>query len=302
MITRDLYYQHSGRVELKGLLFILLAAPITTLILGFIYGYAIAYIPFIYLNFLLTIGFGFASGFVTGMAGYFGKIRNTGFMVGAGILTGLLAEYFGWVYWLYAFTDEELLVYAPFDLLYYIGQVAENGAWSIGSATPTGWFLVLIWVIEALIIIGAATLAAMGPTSDVPYCEECDAWTDDEAIGTEIQSLDDNHALVNSLEQGNYDLLKYLKPITDPMEKSLNVTIRNCPKCDNSWYIGIEEMTPKLNKKNEVEHDTNNVVKNLSIHGEVARDLKIWAQKMREGVFFGEEKEADDADNSSTTA
>lgn len=288
-MNKDLYYQHSGKIGMGGVIGILLAVPVLTAVLGFIYGFAIWYIPFIYLNFFITIGFGFGSGFVAGMMGYWGKIRNKSFMLLMGLLTGLLAEYFGWVFWIYAASEQEVLTFAPGEIFYFLGQLTDTGVWSIFGATPTGGVLITIWIVEALIIIGAATIAAISPTADVPYCEDCDKWTDEVPVTGAIQSLDDNQALVNALEQGNTDLLKYLRPVPADQQKALQVHLSNCPNCENSWFLKIEEKTRKYNKKNEIEEDAEDLVLNLSIHAQIAHDLRDWAEKMKEGVFFGEE-------------
>src|SRR5688572_26585526 len=90
------FYRHSGKTPLTGLFLLGLAGFIALPILGLIYGYAIYYIPSVYLSVLLVFGYAFANGFVLAKAASLGKIRN-GLVIGlAGFCFGLFAEYIGW--------------------------------------------------------------------------------------------------------------------------------------------------------------------------------------------------------------
>ena len=64
MKTNERYYQESGIIGAQGILLLSLAGILTTGILGVIYAYAVFYIPFIYLNVILTVLFGLAIGWV----------------------------------------------------------------------------------------------------------------------------------------------------------------------------------------------------------------------------------------------
>ena len=49
------YYKHSGAMGAMGLVYMVLFGSVGALVLGVVYGYAMCYVPFIYLN--LFIGF-----------------------------------------------------------------------------------------------------------------------------------------------------------------------------------------------------------------------------------------------------
>ena len=62
MTTPDVY-KHSGRSGALGVPLALVAGLAAACLLGAGYAFAVNWIPFIYINFFVTLGFGFAVGF-----------------------------------------------------------------------------------------------------------------------------------------------------------------------------------------------------------------------------------------------
>jgi hypothetical protein len=58
-------YRHSGKFNPPGLILPAIAAAVVGLPLGMAYAYVVRWIPFIYLNLLITLGYGFAFGWLT---------------------------------------------------------------------------------------------------------------------------------------------------------------------------------------------------------------------------------------------
>ncbi len=152
MYQEKKYYEHSGVIDLKGIIFMIIFGAVGTLVLGTIYGYATFYIPFIYLNFIITLGFGVGVGLLVGIGGRLGKVRNSKALLIFGFIFGFIAEYAGWISWIFAFSEQEALVFMPSRILNAIQFVSENGAWSLFDWVPTGTFLYIVWGIEAFIV------------------------------------------------------------------------------------------------------------------------------------------------------
>ena len=95
----------------------------------------------------------------------------------------LMAVYCAWWTWLAALYEWDLIFLNPIDLPWIISSIASEGVWSMRAWTPTGWQLYLIWLIEAGIIVVIACGAGLG--EEIPFCEECDEWTEtvDDAAG-----------------------------------------------------------------------------------------------------------------------
>src|SRR3954471_17908676 len=60
------YYRHSGKVTIHGLLVAAIVGLPAAVLLGIAYGYADIYCPIIYLNILLTLGFGAGIAWICG--------------------------------------------------------------------------------------------------------------------------------------------------------------------------------------------------------------------------------------------
>ena len=105
MRTDEIYYRHTGGFNASSVVLVPLLGGVAAAVLGAIYSYATRYIPFIYINFLLTIGLGCGIGFVTAFGLRQGKVRNYGFGPVVGLIIGVIGSYFTWVFWVPAYTD-----------------------------------------------------------------------------------------------------------------------------------------------------------------------------------------------------
>src|SRR5579862_4665134 len=90
------FYSHSGKFGVHGPLLALIAGVFVAYPLGIAYSYLIKWIPFIYLNCLITAGYGFAFGFLTFFLLKFGKVRNGTLALLTALVVGLAALYGAW--------------------------------------------------------------------------------------------------------------------------------------------------------------------------------------------------------------
>lgn len=261
------YYEHSGTVGVAGIIYMVLLGAVGAVVLGAIYGYAIYYIPLIYLNFIITIGFGWGVGFLVGKGGKAGKVRNSKALLLLGLVLGLFAEYTGWVSWIYAYTDQQTLVLSPLVILDFAGAISQGGIWSIFGWTPTGVALYLFWLTEAAIIVGASALVAWAELSSTPFCEKCDKWIEEEEILSPLDPVGDQNELKSQLELGDYTLLKTLK-IKGPESDGNNytkVTLLHCPECRQNCFLTVKSVMVTFDSDNEENTTEIDVVENLII-------------------------------------
>jgi len=73
------HYRHSGRAPLVGAVTAALAGIACACLLAVVYSFAIVWIPFVYLNVLLTLAFGGITGFAVAWFGQRMKIRRRPF-------------------------------------------------------------------------------------------------------------------------------------------------------------------------------------------------------------------------------
>ncbi len=123
------YYEFSGKIGPLGIVAVLLSGGAASIILGFVYAYAVFFIPFVYVNFLFTIFFGMGIGMAIGWGARIGKARSGAFIALAGLGFGLVGEYFQWCK--YLGIDKPIKIASPGQLLEVLGGMAETGVWSI---------------------------------------------------------------------------------------------------------------------------------------------------------------------------
>src|SRR5258708_16155795 len=94
-----MYYQHSGRFTLGGLLVAAVVGCAGSLILAYVYAWGIPLIPEVHLAFIATVAFGGLAGVSIGYGQVWGKVRNgiVGVSLAAAIST--LALYASWAAW-----------------------------------------------------------------------------------------------------------------------------------------------------------------------------------------------------------
>lgn len=264
------YYQHSGKIGCLGLPLLLLVGIPCILMLGFVYGYAIYYIPFIYFNFFIVLGYGGVAGFVVGKLARLGKVRNGKVIFFSGLLVGLLAEYTGWITWLTAATGDLWMLGGflfPMEVLSLIQMLNQEGVWSIFGVTPTGWFLNLIWIVEAMMVIGAAVLFCTGTGLAVPYCEKCKRWVDQEEMITLLEQLADPNLFKAQLEQGDYASILSLKKTSG--DRFTKIKLRQCTSCQQLNMVSVSDVTSYLNNKGEPKSNERSIVNQLLISSEL---------------------------------
>ncbi len=243
-----------GPLALPGLV----VAAVAAAALAWGYQFAVDWIPLIYVEFLATIGFGFALGYLVREVVVRGKVRSPGLalgILGIVVLVGWTAS-FRWAYeraLSQAYdevikesdadpkpTREQLAEVIPFGK--YIELRLEEG-WTVGSVasrganrpTISGPFVYLVWLIE-LGILGFYAWKRLGTTAATPFCEACGAWTTPTQHPPAVGGI--GSEVADAADAG--DLARMLKPRTVPdIERALGYVVHACPSCDTSAWLDV---------------------------------------------------------------
>ena len=151
-MSKPQYYEHSG--YFSPVLFVpaLLVTLGASFFFAWLYALLIYYIPFIYINAFLTVGFAFAITMTIGLAMKGAKLRNN-FLFGAVSLVVAVAAYVAhWAVWLghllRAGSDIEIsaleIFLQPAVTWSVIVELNSVGAWSLLGIQVSGVFLALI--------------------------------------------------------------------------------------------------------------------------------------------------------------
>lgn len=91
-----MYYSPSGKMPTWGIFVLLFFVLIAFPLISVIYTYATWYIPYVYVKFILTVGFGISIAFIINRGVKFGKIRNPNLVKWVVIIGALAAIYIHW--------------------------------------------------------------------------------------------------------------------------------------------------------------------------------------------------------------
>lgn len=237
-MSNPAYYQPSGKFSPLSIILLLLMAITIFPLLALAYTYASWYIPFVYINFILTIAFGFAVGY---MVNTFvikqGKVRNVWLGALLAAIGGLIAMYFNYVIWLNLLFHLEadpmgpepdslitqILNFAvnPVAVFSLMKEINAIGTWGIKSSSAvSGTFLTIIWLIEAAVVIGLPAFMSISRTS-LPFCESSNSWAEEIAIGG-FNSIENKDEFIANLEIGDLSQLTGLGKTEEEESSSLH--------------------------------------------------------------------------------
>lgn len=253
-MLQSTHYQHSGTAPLGGILLTITSGLVAASILGAIYGFLIYWSPFVYINFFITLGFGIGLGTSVGGLAKLGKIRSISVVTGLALAIVLFAWYAHWVVWSRLITEVLVLNVATLSRL--LATIADLGAWSIFSWTPTGFALWAIWGIEALMIVGIGTLGAAGVV-DVPFCEDTGQWATDRKLDVRFSPL--NEAAVPGSPAS---LLASLQPLNGDEAAFVEVTVATADGSDLRC-VSLDNVVIETDKDGKQEAKSTCVVRHM---------------------------------------
>lgn len=286
------YYQASGRFSPLAIVYFVLLAFIAFPIIGLIYAYAIWYIPFIYINILLTAGFGLAIGGLTGFVVIsLGKVRNTMLALLLGILGGVLALYFHWAAWVdlvinagesygsdrigITLSNVKLvqvmsLAANPGILFELIGEINAVGTWGLRGGTVSGLLLSVVWLIEALIVLGLSTYLPY-TSAQHPFSEMANDWMESEELPA-FEFIEDKDTFRAQLEQSNPEALQSLQIAQNLDLKHSVFTLYSSTAGEN--YVNVDNKTATTDNDGKTQLDSDTFIKGLSIEPELLEVLR----------------------------
>jgi hypothetical protein len=286
------YYKPSGKFSPIFLVYFLLVSVIVFPILGLIYAYCIWYIPFVYINFFITLGFGFLAGLaISILVIKKGKVRNTLLALIIGALSGMVALYFHWSVWIdlvinagesygsnrigitvsnIEFLQVFSLIFQPNLVFEYINEVSKYGTWGIRGATVSGTFLWIIWAIEFVMVVGLTSFMAY-LQSKKPFSESTNSWYE-EFVLPAFNFIENQDQLILDLKNGNQSALELLSREVDIESESHSLfTLYRSQSGKN--YLSVENKTSKLDNKGKVDFDSEEFIEYISIDSQLSKLL-----------------------------
>ena len=286
------FYKPSGKFSFSFILYFILVSVIVFPLLGLLYAYCIWYIPFIYINFFITLGFGFLVAFcLNKLVIKKGKVRNPVLAVTIGFVAALIALYFHWSIWIdlvinagesygsdrigitlsnIKFLQVFSLIFQPSLVFEYINNVNEFGTWGIRGATVSGTFLWIIWAIELVMVVGVSCFLPY-LESKKPFSESTNSWYD-EIVLPALTFVEDKEQLISDIISNNLSGFDFLnKDVKSESESHSIFTLYKSKSGKN--YLTIENKMSSLNSKGKIEFKADEFIEYILIDSQLSKIL-----------------------------
>jgi hypothetical protein len=265
------FYRHSGTAPLSGILRTLIMGISVATFLAIVYAFAIHYIPFVYLNLLMTFGFGAVVGWVVSREAKATRIRHGVLPALVGLVCGFAGLYVAWAADLVARIgvpqgQSPLIGLNPLVMASYITVFYENGMWGLGKqgGVVSGMPLAAIWLVEAAFIIGLAGRLPWNEFSGNVFCEACDNWTRVEKDVGRLQDVAGDE-LSRRVAAGEIAALKDVPKAAPDSMQFLRINLACCESCGETNALELERVTIKLDKEQKPTEKTSTLFNRLLI-------------------------------------
>lgn len=211
----------SGNFTLAGLTIAVGLSAVITTLAAYLYALLVTFIPFIYLNALITGTFGLIIGYTVVYTSRISLIRNGKVRFSIGLIFSFVGVFVQWMVYLFFWVtgkiplqetiQEGLFILDPVVLKNLLLDLYTYGSWSIFGITVNGVFLLLIWIAEAVIIIGAPLLILLKhPIS--PFSEKLTRWYPKKILAQDFAYVSGINSYIKELRDSNAsNLLHYPK-------------------------------------------------------------------------------------------
>ena len=278
MQTSSRYYQPSTEIDVVNLVKLIGLGIVAGIILGGVYAYANFYVPLIYIGALITAAFAFGLGYVISEAAKILKVRNPLTVIIAAIVSGIAGLYFAWAVWLYILTD--VLAFSPGWITGMMGVVGEEGAWSIRGNAVTGTFLYIVWAIEAVMIVGGAYFFGTSDVGETPFCDNCEAWTENNIVASNLEPVRNRPSMVNSLEAHDMSAVTDLKPVPASEPRFTLVNMHQCAGCASTKFMSVHDVNIKVDDDGNPTEEAEPIVKNLILDSSDYSAIDGWRNSL----------------------
>jgi hypothetical protein len=273
-------YSPSGSVPIVGGLMTVVGSFAAAGLTAVVYALIIRWVPFIYLNFLATMGFAFAIGLPVTTLATMGKIRSPLFVRGVWLLTLLFGYYVYWgaTIWTHGGWQLGFVVFDPRAILDFGQVLFEEGSWGFRNGdNVTGWFLVAFWVVEFGILAYFSYLAAVA-NIDQPFCELCNEWTETEK-GVALYQATGQEPEWDQVRLGEFHALMKVPLLSASLSDYIRMDVNACPKCPNSNFLSIQQVKTTVDKDGDESTKETPLIANMTLTGEQLTQVRTLVEQ-----------------------
>ncbi len=243
--------------------------------IAFIYAYAVRYIPFIYINFLISFGAVFAVAYIYTFGEGLGRNRSRAASLLAMLLTGLLTLFVFWVTFLYVLSDRRLeymkMLTDPGHVVDLVKELVSVGWFTLKRARVKGTVYGAMLAVEAVVYIGIFVYVWWTAMKSRVFCEKCQKWVERERIAM-FFDLAPLEAIVTSLVTGTDAWVNHLRLATGT--PSLQIDLASCASCGELHVLTLLRSQDVIDKDGNASTEEKVLLENVLIPAATAARLK----------------------------
>lgn len=263
--------EKSKKITPQGILLAIVLGLVATVVTAAMYAILNLKVPFVYANVLFAFAFGFIIAKAITLGAKIGHVTNKKVMYGIGGLFIVIAEYFNWVFWIYAFSEFDFLTFNLSEIIDTIRLVNVFGAWEIKGNAVTGTMLWIVWVAEAFVIGYGIMKTIKSFYEKNSYCNACGVWVKSTDMSVEIESHGDKKFIKTQFLAGDFSAIDSMEPIIDDQLRThWRLDLKVCEQCMATYILDVVEVKVGKNHKanNNISESfiVNNVHVDSSIH------------------------------------
>ncbi|MGB0798149.1 MAG: hypothetical protein ACPGRD_02360, partial [Planktomarina sp.] len=223
------YYKKSGKLAIMPFVGALVGGTVIAVILAYVYAYVTLYNPIIYIGFIATLIFGAGVGMGTGAISTSMNSRSGMQDLVVALIVLLVAIWAYWMIWagISGYGDPRYVHMPLIDKVkagpmaayhYVFGDLADYYRITLGRRSRSGDGLGastmnLIWIVEAILILGAGMFLGFAASETAaPYNEETKSASKQLLEKTVAGTSISNEDLTKAFEAGDFNALLALAP------------------------------------------------------------------------------------------
>ncbi len=279
---QDHTYRPTGTFDPKGVGLGLALAVAAMFPISFVYAYAVRYIPFVYVNFLISFGavFAVAGAYVFGES--LGRNRSRAASLVAMLLAGVLTLFVFWVTFLFVISRHELeylkMLTDPSYVIDLVKELVKVGWFTLKRNQVKGTFYGLLLAVEAVAYLGIFVFAWWTFLKERVFCEKCQKWVERERVAM-FFDLAPLEAIATALAAGSDVWVDHLRLAgTTP---SLQIELASCAGCAELHVVNLIHTQDVVDKDGNPSTEEKVLLANILIHGATAARFRQRVDQLR---------------------
>jgi hypothetical protein len=283
------YYVPPRPFSAGRLLLATLGATATAIVLALLYVWSLDQTMNLYVRLGLCVGFGMALGLASHLSMKWGRVYNTAIATLVACGVGLIAMYIAWAFWLhrylmvlYGHVSTQRLLTDPVAMFHLMRAINHDGTWAYHGDAIQGFGLLLVWIVEAVIIVlPGALFAANTVKSQSPLCDNCRVWCK-RISGTPRIAADRSDEIAPLVESRDFDALLEHGPLRDEDDPQIDFHVYGCPRCKQTNVLTVKRTEWGRDKDGRIKVFSRVLVDRMLLTAEQVEQLKALRPKLQE--------------------